>query len=59
MIENLPRAPWNDPKVRWVCEQHPTKDFEHKIGFFFKRECAGPGMPELTEENKRKGYLAR
>lgn len=32
-------APWNDPTVRWVCEQHPDKDFPHD-------DCAGPGMPE-------------
>jgi hypothetical protein len=31
-------APWNDPRVRWVCEQHPDKDFPHD-------DCAGPGMP--------------
>ena len=48
-------APWNDPNVRWVCENHPTKDFEHKLWFFW--ECGGAGMPEPTEENIRKGYV--
>ena len=38
-------APWNDPTIRWVCEQHPTKDFGHKVGLF-RKECAGPWMPE-------------
>lgn len=39
-------APWNDPELRWVCEAHPTKDFEHRLFFGLGRECAGPGMPE-------------
>lgn len=30
-------APWNDERVCWVCEQHPTKVFPHD-------DCAGPGM---------------
>lgn len=52
-------APWNDPSVRWVCENHPDKDFEHKIRhlLFFKRECGGAGMPEITEVNIKKGYV--
>ena len=40
-------APWNDPNLRWVCENHPTKDHEHKRFFFF--ECGGAGMPEPHE----------
>ncbi len=37
-------APWNDPTIEWVCEDHPTKEFEHKMGFF--RRCGGAGMPK-------------
>ena len=49
-------APWNDSNVRWVCENHLTKDQGHKVGFL-RRECGGAGMPEPTEENRSKGYL--
>lgn len=53
-------APWNDPKVKWVCEAHPDKEFEHII-WNWRRfrfiECPGPGMVEDTEENRRKGYF--
>lgn len=53
-------APWNDPEVRWVCEQHPNKDFEHRVWSWRKFrfvDCPGPGMPELTKENIKKGYI--
>ena len=53
-------APWNDPKVRWVCENHPIKDCEHKIFNWRKlkfEECGGAGMPEITEENIKKEYI--
>lgn len=54
------KAPWNDPEVRWVCENHPTKDQEH-IVFNWKKlrfeRCGGAGMPEPTKENEEKGYL--
>ncbi len=43
-------APWNDPSVKWICEQHPEKEFPHD-------DCAGPGMVEDTPENRRKGYI--
>lgn len=53
-------APWNDKELRWVCEDHPTKDFEHKI-FNWKKfrfeYCGGAGMPEDTPENRAKGYF--
>lgn len=39
-------SPWNDPTIRWVCEEHPTKDFEHRLLFGFGPECGGAGMPE-------------
>lgn len=55
----MKKSPWNDKEVRWVCEQHPHKDFEHKIGWWpFRRWCAGPGMPEDTQENRDKGYIS-
>lgn len=50
-------APWNDPNIRWVCEAHPTKDFEHRLCFSFGAICAGPGMPEDTPENRARGYI--
>ncbi len=55
-------APWNDPEVRWVCEDHPTEDQSHLITPhsylpWVKVECGGAGMPEPTEENRKKGYL--
>lgn len=58
-------APWNDPTVRWVCEEHPTEDHEHIISepfmgiFTLRRRCGGAGMPEPTEENFRKGYITK
>lgn len=53
----LASAPWNDPGVQWVCEQHPTRDFPHD-------DCAGPGMlalDALTDMERRKdeAYLER
>jgi len=58
--QGLKMGPWNDSTVRWVCEAHPTKDFEHRI-FNWKKlrfeECGGPGMVEDTPENRKKGYL--
>ena len=47
MEKDLP--PWNDPTIRWVCEQHPEHDFEHRVWSWRKLgyvECAGPGMPK-------------
>lgn len=45
-------APWNDPTVKWVCENHPDKEFEV--------ECScGAGMPEPTPENYQKGYITK
>ena len=37
-------APWNDENLKWVCEDHPTKEQEHKVWFFWR--CGGAGMPE-------------
>ena len=50
-------GPWNDSSVRWVCEEHPTKDQGHHLWFGFGKECGGAGMPELTQENLDKGYI--
>ena len=53
--KKYPTAPWNDPDVRWVCEDHPTEEQGHRIGWWiFSKECGGAGMPEPTEENRRK-----
>lgn len=38
-------APWNDPSVEWVCEDHPTKEQSHRLWFGFGPECGGAGMP--------------
>jgi hypothetical protein len=53
MKEPLPSelAPWNNPNMRWVCEDHPTKEQSHlRIiwdGYWFKLvECGGAGMPD-------------
>ena len=44
-------APWNDLSVKWVCENHPEKEWEV--------ECScGAGMPEPTPENYQKGYVS-
>lgn len=37
-------APWNDPSIRWVCEDHPTKEQGHRVWLFW--ECGGAGMPD-------------
>jgi len=57
-------APWNDPNVRWVCEDHPEYEQGHRLvthlyfgKFGFIKECGGAGMPEPTEENREKGYI--
>lgn len=50
-------APWNDPEVRWVCEEHPTKDQEHRIWLFWR--CGGAGMVEITQANIDKGYVEK
>ncbi len=42
-------APWNDPNMRWVCEDHPTKDQSHRLFFGLGPECGGAGMPEPHE----------
>ena len=42
-------APWNDPNVRWVCEDHPAEEQSHRLFFGFGRECGGAGMPEPCE----------
>lgn len=41
MKEPLPKekAPWNNPNMRWVCENHPDKEWETEC------EC-GAGMPD-------------
>ena len=57
MKKEIKLGPWNDSSVRWVCEDHPTEDQSHLVGWIFKRECGGAGMPEPTEENIRKGYI--
>ena len=57
MKEEKKIAPWNDPDIRWVCEDHPTKEMEHRT--FFLSACGGAGMPELTYENYKKGYLEK
>jgi hypothetical protein len=59
--EDLKLAPWNDPSVRWVCEEHPNEDQGHKVvkkgikisleeaekwGSFFLEECGGAGVPD-------------
>jgi hypothetical protein len=38
-------APWNDRNVRWACEEHPSKDMEHRLFPCFWRRCDGAGMP--------------
>jgi len=43
MAEKL--APWNDPSVKWVCEEHPDKPFPHD-------DCGGPGM--MDEAGRRR-----
>lgn len=48
-------APWNDPTVKWVCEEHPRHEQGHKL--FFGLYCDGAGMPEDTPENRAKGYI--
>ena len=46
-------APWNDKSIRWVCEEHPTEEQEHKIGLF--KRCGGAGMPDpKTHDNMGK-----
>lgn len=48
-------APWNDPSVKWVCEEHPRYPQGHPL--FFGFHCDGAGMPEPTQENVDKGYI--
>jgi len=38
--------PWSDPSIRWVCEEHPTKEQSHRRFFGLGRECGGAGMPD-------------
>jgi hypothetical protein len=40
-------APWHDPTIRWVCEEHPDHDQGHRI-FTWRgyKECGGAGMPK-------------
>lgn len=45
-------TPWNDPNVKWVCENHPDKEWEIEC------DC-GAGMPEPTPENYQKGYISK
>lgn len=60
MEKELKLGPWNDSSVRWVCEEHPEYEQSH-IVFNWRRlrfeECGGAGMPEDTEENRKKGYI--
>lgn len=37
--------PWDDPNVEWVCENHPTKEQEHRLFPWFWLRCGGAGMP--------------
>lgn len=46
-------APWNNPNVKWVCEDPPTKEQGHRLWFGFGRECGGVGM---MDEKSRKLY---
>lgn len=39
-------GPWNDPNLRWVCENHPKKDMSHRLFFGLGKECGGAGMPD-------------
>ncbi len=43
-------APWNIIDLRWVCENHPTKDQSHRLLFGFGPECGGAGMPDPKSE---------
>jgi hypothetical protein len=43
-LEQQRIASWNDPSVRWVCEEHPTKEQGHRVWLFWN--CGGAGMPE-------------
>jgi len=45
-------APWNDVNLKWVCEEHPTKEQEHRLSFW--KRCGGAGMPEPHEA---KGHI--
>ena len=49
---------WDMSTEKWVCEDHPTKEQEHRLFPFFWKRCGGAGMPEPTEENRRKGYCS-
>lgn len=53
----MKKAPWNDKELKWVCENHPTKEQEHRLFPFFWLRCGGAGMPEDTLENRAKGYI--
>lgn len=44
-------APWNDPEVVWVCENHPTKRQEHRLFPFFWKRCGGAGMPKFPNKS--------
>lgn len=49
-------APWNNPNVNWVCEDHPDQKQGHFIKKYFlfwpyKVECGGAGM--MDEKSRR------
>lgn len=39
-------APWKNPNMRWVCEEHPTQDQEHRLFPWSWKRCGGAGMPD-------------
>jgi len=39
-------APWNDPNIEWVCEDHHTKEQDHRLFPWFWKRCGGAGMPD-------------
>lgn len=49
-------APWNDPEVVWVCENHPTKEQDHRLFPRFWKRCGGAGMQKESGEKKEWCY---
>ncbi len=50
-------APWNDPNIKWVCEDHPTQEQEHRVFPWFWKRCGGAGMPEPADRLNFKSPL--